>query len=114
MAGLVVSDTGGGDHCWIVVDDELWKQVVEIQQTFEETDPWMERLKVHVTEHTRIDWVRHEVIGWLTCPDKDVDWPFNTPRNIKRQGKIINRFFTQGNVVEPEALNGIVGVLVTP
>ena len=91
--GLVARDLGRGNHCWTVVDAALWKQIASVGA-----------LVVSVAD-------RAEIIGWLCEPDSERP---HTAQGWERCGKVLRQFFTQRHVIEPEALDGVVGVLVLP
>ncbi len=90
--GLVVHELGDGDHCWTVVDATLWMQIASIGETVSVED-------------------RAEIIGWLCSPESDRP---GAAVGVEPRGKVLRQFFTQRHVIEPEALDGVVGVLVLP
>ena len=92
MPGLVVTDLMGGDACWTVVDDELWKQITKLK--FPDTREGV--------------YQRSETIMYLACNDPEVAKPEYAP---ERKGSVLKTFFTQTHVIEKEALTGIVGVI---
>ncbi len=91
MPGLVITDMMDGDAHWTVVDDDLWKQILDLD--YPET---------HNNQ-------RKEAIMYLSCDDKEVWKPEHAP---ERRGKILWEFHTQTGVIEHEKLDGIVGIIM--
>lgn len=102
--GLIVFDLYSGDAVYHLVDEALWDQINRLHVAWGEEVARPNRSPSCTEKHT-------EIIGWLTCDDKDVYRPEGAP---DREGQVIKTWFTQTYVVEEVELDGVVGILTFP
>ena len=89
--GLVVTDMGGGDYCYSLVDGELWAQICDLRENMSNNEKW------------------EECVLYLTSfiPEPR---PYGCPT---RAGRLLTTFYPNAHVIEKldEPINNIIGVL---
>ncbi len=82
-----MSDLGGGDYTFYVVDDALWDQITGMSPDDMPGDDDQERYET---------WC--DAVGWLTLPENDQrDRPTYVPT---REGRVLATHHSQAGVVE--------------
>lgn len=79
MPGLVMSDMGGGDFTFDIVDDTMWNQI--------------KKLRDSEMTHNKFQ----ECVSYFVCDQADVDYDENFP---KPEGKVLHTYHSQKGVLE--------------
>lgn len=94
MAGLVISELGGGDYAVALVDDAMWAQIQRIP----------DKVEAYCQEHP--EWYYGQVfpqwVGWIVVDDKDEEEPCPKPDGCPdREGTLVKTWYCQSPVIEP-------------
>ncbi len=94
MPAIVSRDLGGGSAEISIVEDSLWKQIMEVFNS-------------NLLEAEDKEWI----INWLTSSNKDYVRPKCAPW-LERNGCVIRTYYAQSYIPGEVNLNGIIGFIM--